>query len=129
MGAIEPNVAALCWFALFAFVAGVGFYVIAGAFPLQTRDDLTKRWTGIALAGLNALAFAALAWGAITYGLAELRWTSVVIVTGLALLFAPGVFEIWPERWRDGAAGLAILLGVTAATLGALQAVGGVFAV
>jgi drug/metabolite transporter (DMT)-like permease len=128
MNAIEPNVGALCWFALFAAVAGIGFYVIAGAFPLETRDDLTRRWAGIALAGLNAVAFAALAYGALRYGFAELRWTSVVIVAGLAALFAPGIFHLWPERWRDGIAGLAILLGVTAAALAALQTVGGVFA-
>ncbi|MFJ5486786.1 hypothetical protein ACIKTA_03740 [Hansschlegelia beijingensis] len=127
MAAIEPNVAALCWFALFAAVAGVGFYVLAGAFPLATRDDLTGKAAGVALVALNAIAFLALAYGALAFGLAELRWTSVVIVSGLAALFTPGVFHLWPERWRDGAAGLAILLAITVAALGALQAVGGVF--
>ena len=127
MAAIEPNVAALCWFALFAAVAGVGFYVLAGAFPLATRDDLTGEAAGVALVALNAIAFLALAYGALAFGLAELRWTSVVIVSGLAALFTPGVFHLWPERWRDGAAGLGILLAITVAALGALQAVGGVF--
>jgi len=127
MGAIEPNVAALCWFALFAAVAGVEFYVLAGAFPLTTRDDLTAKGAGVTLAALNAVAFLALAYGALAYGFAELRWTSVVIVTGLAALFTPGLFHLWPERWRDGAAGLAILLAVTVAALAALQSVGGVF--
>jgi hypothetical protein len=37
------------------------------------------------------------------------------------------VFNLWPARWRDGPVGLAILLAMTAAALGGLQAVGGVF--
>ncbi|GLK68823.1 hypothetical protein [Hansschlegelia plantiphila] len=128
MAMVEPNVAALLWFALFAGVAGLGFYVVAGAFPLSTRDDLTGHPAGAPLAVVNALAFAALAVGATLYGVEHLRWTSVVIVAGLALLFAPGVFHIWPQRWRDGLSGLAIMLGLTAAAIAALQLVGGVYA-
>jgi hypothetical protein len=128
MEMIEPNVTALCWFALFAGVASVGFYVIAGLFPLETRPDLTRRPLGLALAAAAALAFLALAVGAVLYGLEHLRWTSMVIVGGLAVLFAPGLFNLWPAQWRDGPAGLAILLAVTAAAIAGLQAVGGVFA-
>lgn len=125
MDMIEPNVAALCWFAVFASVTGLGFYVLAGAFPLSTRDDLRRHPAGVPLAILNALTFAALAVGAGLYAAAELRWTSIVIVAGLALLFAPGAFHAWPERWRDGAAGLAILLALTVSAIGALALVGG----
>ncbi len=127
MEMIEPNVAALAWFALFASIASLGFYVVAGLFPLETRPDLTARPERLALAAATALAFAALLVGSALYGLEHLRWTSLVIVAGLAFLFAPGVFNLWPTRWRDGVAGLAITLAVTAAAIGALQMVGGVY--
>lgn len=129
METIEPNVAALAWFSLFAAIAGLGFYVTAGAFPLALREDLTRHPAGAPLAVVNALAFAALSVGALLYGAEHLRWTSVVIVAGLAVLFAPGAFNLWPARWRDGAAGLAIMLALSAGAIAALQAVGGVFAV
>jgi hypothetical protein len=129
MNAIEPNVFALCWFALFAGIVGIGFYVLAGAFPLSTRDDLKSHPAGVPLAIVNALAFLGLTIGAALYGVAELRWTSIVIVIGLAMLFAPSAFHLWPERWRDGAAGLAIMLALTVSAIAALQLVGGVYAV
>lgn len=129
MEMIEPNVAALAWFALFFGIASLGFYVVAGVFPLETRPDLTDRPIGLVLAGGAALAFAALGAGSVLYGLEHLRWTSMVIVGGFALLFAPGLFNVWPSKWRDGKAGLATVLAVTVLAIGGLQAVGGVYAV
>jgi hypothetical protein len=41
------------------------------------------------------------------------------------VLFAPGLFEALPMRWRDGRAGLAALAGVQALALTALARVGG----
>ncbi|PZQ13737.1 MAG: hypothetical protein DI565_14490 [Ancylobacter novellus] len=128
MAAIEPNVVALAWFALFASVASLGFYMVAGLLPLETRPDLTARPSRLVLAGATALAFVVLVVGAALYGVEHLRWTSVVIVTGLALLFAPALFNLWPSESRDGPAGLALTLAVLVAAVGALQAVGGVYA-
>jgi hypothetical protein len=68
-----------------------------------------------------------LAGGGIAYGVAYLPWTSLVIVAGLALLFAPVLFNVWPHRLRDRMAGLVILLVVFSASLGVLQQVGTVF--
>ncbi|MDR4305419.1 hypothetical protein IHQ68_02125 [Chelatococcus sambhunathii] len=127
MESIEPNVAALCWFALFAGVASLGFYVIAGLFPLETRPDLARSASGLTLVAALTVAFLTLAVGAGLYGAQNLRWTSVVIVGGLALLFAPGLFNLWPAEARDGRAGLSGLLAVTLAAIFGLQAVGGVF--
>ncbi|GJE62432.1 hypothetical protein [Methylobacterium trifolii] len=127
MQSIEPNVAALVWFSVFAGVASTGFYVLAGAFPLETRPDLRGRPLGLALLAANVILLALLVGGGLAYGAAHLRWTSLVIVGGLALLFAPGLFNVWPERWRDGPAGLAIVLAGTGLSLGLMQAVGGVF--
>ncbi|ACL63049.1 hypothetical protein [Methylobacterium nodulans] len=126
MDMVEPNVVALLWFTIFAGVTCLGFYVLTGAFPLETRPDL-KRPLGLALLSINLLLLVALGAGSVAYGVEHLRWTSLVIVGGFAFLFAPGLFNVWPTKWRDGQAGLAIVLAGFGATLGALQAVGNVF--
>ncbi|MFC3695195.1 hypothetical protein [Chenggangzhangella methanolivorans] len=123
METIEPNVVALAWFALFSVVASLGFYVVAGVFPLDTRPDLTGRPARLALAFAAALAFAGLAIATGLYGYENLRWTSLVIVAGLALLFAPGLYNAWPSRWRDGPAGLALTLAGALVALVALRAI------
>lgn len=120
MEAIEPNVAALGWFALFSMVSSLGFYVVAGIFPLETRPDLAGRPARIALAVASILAFAALSLATGLYGYENLRWTSLVIVAGLALLFAPGLYNAWPSRWRDGPTGLALTLAGSLASACAL---------
>lgn len=127
MSMIEPNVAALLWFALFAGVASTGFYVLTGAFPIETRPDLGGRPLGLALIAADVLLLLALTGGGLAYGLTNLRWTSLVIVSGLGVLFAPGLFNVWPQRWRDGPAGLAIVLAGLGVSLGLLQYVGAVF--
>lgn len=127
MGMIEPNVAALPWFAIFALVVSAGFYVLAGVFPLATRPDLKRVPLDVALIAVDVLLLLVLAGGSIAYGVAHLRWTSLVIVAGLALLFAPALLNIWPHRLRDGMAGLVILLVVFGTSLGLLQRVGAVF--
>jgi len=129
MSMIEPNVAALAWFALFAGVASVGFYVLTGMFPLETRPDLKRRPLGLLLLGANVVLLLALVCGCLAYGAANLRWTSLVIVGGMAILFAPGLFNVWPQRWRDGLAGLAIVLAGLGGALGLLLQVGSVLTV
>jgi hypothetical protein len=125
MNVIEPNVAALLWFGLFAGVASTGFYVLTGVFPLETRPDLRGRPLGLALIAADVLLLLALIGGGMAYGVENLRWTSLVIVSGFAVLFAPGLFNVWPQRWR--VAGLAIVLASVGAALGLLLHVGSVF--
>lgn len=127
MSMIEPNVTALAWFALFAGVASVGFYVLTGMFPLETRPDLKGRPLDLLLLATNVVLLLALVGGGLAYGAVNLRWTSLIIVGGLAVLFAPGLFNVWPQRWRDGLAGLAIVLAGLGGALGLLQRVGSVF--
>ena len=127
MATIEPNAPALLWFAIFAMVACTGLYVLAGGFPLATRPDLRRIPLGAALIVLDALLLIALVGGGIAYGVAHLRWTSLIIVAGLDLLFAPALFKIWPHRFRDVMTGLVILLVVFCASLGLLQQIGTVF--
>jgi len=125
MSALEPNAAALGWFALFAGVASLGFFVVSGAFPLSSRADLSGRPVAVALAACDAILVALMVAAALAYGFGHLRWTSIVIVSGLAVLFAPGLLDVWPERWRDGARGLAIVGAALLASLVLAQWTGG----
>ena len=126
MATIEPDLAALVWFAVLAATASVGFYVLAGALPLETRPDLRGRPLGLALVTADAALLVALVAGTLAYGTLRLRWTSLVIVGGLAVLFAPGLLNVWPSRWRDGIAGLAIVLAGLSTALAVLLIAGGV---
>ncbi|MCC1482781.1 hypothetical protein [Roseibaca sp. Y0-43] len=121
MANIEPNITAAFIFALFACVTSLAAIVLTGVFPLSTRPEL-KRPLGFALVAANCVLLIAVVYLTLGFGLAELRWTSVVIITGFALLFMPGLFNVWPSRWRDGALGLTI---VTASLGGSAWALAG----
>jgi hypothetical protein len=58
--------------------------------------------------------------GAIGFAAIELRWTSVVVVGGVLLLFLPALFQALPERWREGRSGLQIAGCVMIAALALL---------
>jgi hypothetical protein len=120
MGAIEPNWIALVWFALFATVCAIAFLVVSGMFPLASRPQQAKTGAATALVAGNGLLLIALLAGTGLYGYAELRWTSLIVVTGLVVLFAPALFEGWPSAMRDGATGLVVLIGIQLCALAAL---------
>jgi hypothetical protein len=42
------------------------------------------------------------------------------VVTGLVVLFAPRLFEVWPSWLRDGRTGLVVLIGVQILALATL---------
>ena len=73
----------------------------------------------------NAVLLAALLVGTGLYGYAELKWSTLIVVTGLVVLFAPGLLEASPARLRDGPAGLGALVGVQILALAALAKVAG----
>jgi hypothetical protein len=127
MASIEPNLVPLLWFALCCTVACVAFLVLAGAFPLASRPDLAGSPAGTALALGNAVLLAVLVAATVWFGFSHLRWTSLVIAGGSVILFAPGLFHLWPERWRDGRAGLALLSCALGGSIAALRIVGGAF--
>lgn len=121
MSMIEPNIAALLWFSVLWTVCCVAFFVLSGMFPLDARPDRAKRPGGTVLVIGNALLLAVLMVGTGRYGYEELRWTTLIIAGGVIFLFAPILFEAWPERWRDGRAGLAVVLGLLAGSLAFLN--------
>jgi hypothetical protein len=123
MDAIEPHWISLLWFAVFATTGTVAFLVVAGMFPLRSRPEAVRSNTATGLIVGNGLLLAALLVGTGLFGYAELRWSSLVVVTGLILLFAPGLFEAWPSPLRDGRTGQVVLIGVQILALAALAKV------
>ncbi len=119
MTAIEPNWAALLWFCLVWAVACVAFLVVAGMFPLRAGT----RGIGAVLILGNAALLAVLVASAAVFGYAQLRLTSLIVTSGLIFLFAPAAFQAWPDSWRDGRSGLAVLLGLQLAAIALLYRV------
>ncbi len=98
MPQLEPNLVALAWFGLLWSVCCIGFLQLAGMYPLRGRASApviaaTVLWLVLCV-------------GTIAFAAVELRWTTIVVVGGLLVLFLPALFQALPERWRDGKAGL-----------------------
>jgi hypothetical protein len=125
MAAIEPNWISLLWFTAFAIICTIAFLLVAGMFPLSARPHAAKSRPATLLVAGNAVLLAALLAGTCFYGYAELRWSTLIVVAGLIILFVPGLFEIWPSPLRDGSAGLLVLVGVQALALAALAKIAG----
>jgi hypothetical protein len=125
MAAIEPNWISLIWFAAFATICMIAFLMVAGMFPLRSRPEAARFGAAALLVAGNGLLLFALLLGTALYGYAELRWSTLIVVTGLVVLFAPGLFEVWPSSLRDGRTGLMLLVGVQIVALATLAKVAG----
>jgi len=120
MDAIEPHWISLLWFAAFATVCILSFLVIAGMFPLRSRPESLKSNAGLVLVAGNAVLLAALSIGTAIFGYSELRWSTLIVVAGLVVLFSPGLFEVWPSSFRDGSKGLVTLIAIQLLALATL---------
>jgi hypothetical protein len=116
---LEPNIIALSWFTLFWSVCCLGFFHLAGMYPIHRRERDGARNPALLVLGNTALWLALLA-GTLMFAYAQLRWTTTVVVAGILFLFIPALFQAIPGRWRDGRAGMAIAGGVLALALGLL---------
>ena len=125
MDAIEPNWVSSLWFAAFATICAIAFLVVVGMFPLRTRPHSVKSGSAALLAAGNAVLLAALLLGTGLYGYTELRWSTLIVVAGLVVLFTPGLFETFPSSLRDGRTGLVVLVGVQLLALAALAKLAG----
>jgi hypothetical protein len=120
MSAIEPNWVSLLWFAGCATICMLAFLVVAGMFPLGSRPEAARSRGMTPLIAGNAVLLASLLIATGCYGYVELRWSSLIVVTGLIVLFAPGLFQAWPPSQRDGRTGLVALIGIQALALATL---------
>jgi hypothetical protein len=125
MDAIEPHWTSLLWFAALATVCTLAFLVVAGMFPLRSRPDSVRSHTGLLLVTGNVVLLAVLSIGTGLFGYCELRWSTLVVVAGLVVLFTPGLFEIWPSPFRDESKGLLALIGIQLLALATLAKVAG----
>lgn len=124
MSAIEPNWLSMLWFILFATICGISLLIVSGMFPLGRSYERSSSLIALLVVG-NAALLALLVIGTVFYGYTELRWSTLVVVSGLIMLFAPGLFEEW--RWSVGSikTQLAILVGVQLVALLTLNRIGG----
>ena len=120
MSAIEPNWISLLWFAACTTICALAFLVVAGMFPLRSRPDSARAGGVMLLIGGNAILLVTLLMATGFYGYAELRWSSLIVVTGLIVLFAPGLFQAWPSALRDGRTGLVTLIAIQVLALATL---------
>jgi len=123
MDAIEPNWIPLLLFATFATVCTFAGLVVAGMFPKAARPESARSRAATLLIAGNAILLAALSVGTAFYGCIELRWSTLIVLAGLVVLFSPGLFEIWPASLRDGRNGLLVLAAVQLMALATLAKV------
>lgn len=125
MDAIEPHWVSSLYFAAFATSCALAFLILAGMFPLRARPHAASSRLAALLVAGNAALLILLAAATGFYGYSELKWSTLVVVAGLVVLFAPGLFEALPARFRDGHAGLIVLAGVQAMALAVLAKLSG----
>jgi hypothetical protein len=125
MNAIEPNSISLLWFAVFSTVCALAFLVVAGMFPLDARPAVARSGEATLLIFINVVLLAVLLLGTGLYGYIELRWSTLIVVAGLIVLFAPGLFQLWPSSARDGKVGLIVMVGIQSLALATLARVAG----
>ncbi len=120
MAGIEPNGLGLLVFGAAFAVCCLGFFTVAGMFPLNARPASLAGLPAIALIAVNLALVVLLALAAILFAHQSLRWTSAVVLGGLIFLFTPSAFQAVPDGWRDSRAGLAVLGLIQAAALAAI---------
>ena len=120
MNAIEPHWVSLLWFSAASTVCMLALLTVAGMFPWRSRPEQARSAGATLLIAGNAILLAALLIATCFYGYSELRWSTLIVVTGLIVLFAPGLFEAWPSSLRDGRGGLIALIGIQLVALAAL---------
>jgi len=125
MSTIEPNWLSLLCFAGLATVCGVSFLIIAGMFPLHARPDTAKSPLATLLVIGNVALLIMLLGGTGLYGYLELRWSTLIVVSGLIFLFAPALFEEWRWPLHNTTVELSVLIGVQVLAIAILTKVGG----
>jgi hypothetical protein len=120
MNAIEPNGVALALFATTFAACCLSFFTLTGMFPARARPPAVAGHVGSLLVLFNLALLALLLGGVSLLAHETLRWTTVVVAGGLIFLFAPSIFEIVPNGWRDSRGGLIFLGALQLASLALL---------
>jgi hypothetical protein len=120
LGGIEPNGVALMLFAATFAASCLSFFTLAGMFPARARPLPVTGHIGGLLVILNLALLAVLLGGIALFARETLRWTSIVVTGGLIFLFAPSIFQVIPNGWRDSRSGLVFLGALQIASLALL---------
>jgi hypothetical protein len=104
VNSLEPNLIALFWFVLLWGICCLGFFQLAGMYPIR-RGEARDR---ILLVLCNSALWLALVTGTFAFAWTELRWTTMVVTAGIVFLFTPALFQAMPDRLRDGSVGMVI---------------------
>jgi hypothetical protein len=95
-------------FAAGVFLAVMFALTASSMFPREHRPRALDHPLGSALLYLSIAIVAALLVSTFWFGIQALRWYFIVIVTGVIVLFAPGLHDVLPERLREGVMGLVL---------------------
>nr|HAQ95310.1 hypothetical protein [Afipia sp.] len=98
---------------------------ITGKFPLDARPYEARSLPATLLIIGNVVLLATLLAGTGLYGYVELRWSTLVVVSGLIFLFTPALFEEWRWPLRNATIELSVLVGIQILALAVLAKVGG----
>lgn len=89
-----------------ATIITLGAILLAGHFPVERLPQPLRSGSSRGLVWLNLLLLAGLLFVALAIAVQRMPWPAAVIGGGLAVLFAPLLFQVLPARWRDGRTGL-----------------------
>ena len=107
-------------FVLVVFAATLQGLAASGHFPVEDKAaEATFRPTRVTLFGSIAVTILALVAGIIV-ALRLTSWSVAIIAGGFALLFAPLVLRLFPDRFVDGAGALVAFAAAALASAGIL---------
>ena len=125
MSAIEPNWPSLIVFAIAWLTICVGFFFVSGSLPVRAAPPAVQTGAGPALVWFNLAVLALLFTVAVVFAISELRWTSLVVASGLIFLFAPFIVQDLPRQLKDTQLGLVLMACLSVLALLVLYAAGG----
>lgn len=102
---------------------------MSGSLPLTMAPEPVQTGSGRALVVLNVVVLLFLAAATLLYGLAELRWVSLILAGGAVFLFAPLAIEILPPSFKDTKLGHWLILALVVLGLATLFSMGAVSAI
>ncbi|MGI9410078.1 MAG: hypothetical protein ACR2OV_08390 [Hyphomicrobiaceae bacterium] len=120
MSAVEPNWDALIVFLVCWGVVCSGWLYVSGSFPLSAASAEIRHGIGLTLLLVTIGSLVLLTIAALIYGIDQLRWTSLIVGSGMIFLFAPFLVQDLPPGLKDSRAGLALLLVLSCFALASL---------
>ncbi len=126
MDVVEPNWMALLVFSVAWVATCVAGFFVSGSLPLAMAPENIQSGGGRALVVFNVAVLLSLAVATILYGIAELRWASLILAGGAVFLFSPLVIDSLPASLKDTKLGHFLMLAIVALGFATLFSMGAV---